>query len=72
MSKYVILKKNTYEVANDVYFNETLEGAIILKDSLSISHPEAEWVIAEIYDERKWYVKLLFWLGRKVDEANKG
>lgn len=72
MSKYVVLKKNTYEVANDVYFNETLEGAIILKDSLSITHPEVEWVVAEIYDERKWYVKLLFWLGRKVDEANKG
>ena len=72
MSKYVTLKKHTYEVANEVYFHDELEAAIVFADSMNLLRPEAEWVVAELYDERKWYVKLLFWLGRKVDEANKG
>lgn len=71
MSKYVIFKSGTHEVPNEVYFVYDLEGAISAKDRLN-SEGNASWDVAEILDERKWYVKFLFWLGRKVNEADKG
>ena len=67
MSQYIVFKKHTHEIPNEVHFQYALEDAIAFADKMNLLRPEAEWVVAEIYDERKWYVKLLFWLGHQVN-----
>lgn len=70
MTTYIITKKHTYEPANDVYFAYSLEEALQWREQLlnvATGEEPDEWLIAEVFDERHWFVKLLFRLARKVN-----
>lgn len=69
MSLYVITKAHTFVPENIVYFAYSLEEAIKTRDNLENVPEEvrSEWLIAEVFDEKHWFVKLLFWLAKKAN-----
>lgn len=46
MTTYVITKKNTFDVDNEVYFAYSLQEALGYQAASLSSDPEAEWIIA--------------------------
>ena len=46
---YVITKKNTYEVNNEVYFASSLMEATTLKNELTAETGD-EWILAKVLD----------------------
>lgn len=67
---FVITKRHTYEIQNDVYFAYSLEEAMARKEELESNHytDGQELLIAEILDERNWFVRLVMWLTRKAND----
>lgn len=71
MTTYIITKVYTFVPENIVYFAYSLEEAVSLRDRLENEFPvegRHEWLIAEVFDESSWFVKLLFRLARKVNQ----
>lgn len=50
MSTYVITKKHTFDVGNEVFFAYSLQEAINYKESLTRSYPDVEWLIATVLE----------------------
>lgn len=66
---YIITRKDIYKVANKVHFCEdSLYDALELRDALNEKTP-GDWIVAEVFDERSWYGKVLLWLYSKARNA---
>lgn len=65
MSTYVVFKRNVFVPDNIVFFAYELEDAVRMLDELTAQGDD--WAIAEVMDDRAWYVKFLFWLARKIN-----
>jgi hypothetical protein len=50
MSQYVITRKNTFEIDNQVYFADTLKGAGETIRDLLLEDESNEWIIAVVLD----------------------